>query len=74
MKKLLRVRSNNPIYWFKSVWDWTIPGIKQHRLIKRMYNFTKTIIAKRIEEFRGLDAEEMAEIKDSGQFENVFKT
>ena len=66
MKKLLRVRANNPIYWFKSVWDWSIPGNKQHRLIKRMYSFTKTIIAKRIEEFRGLGAEEMAEMKEIG--------
>lgn len=64
MKQLLRVRSNNPIFWFKTIWDWTIPGIKQHRLIQRMYKFTKTIISKRIDEFRSLDAEEMEEIKN----------
>ena len=61
---MLRVRSNMPLWWFKSLWDLSPGGREEKRLIKRMYSFTKGVIADRIKEFRSLPKDELDQIKE----------
>lgn len=64
IKNTLRIRANNPVYWYEFIWRLTPAGRREQRLISRMNKFTRDIILKRIEEFRKLSQAEVNEIND----------
>ena len=64
IKRVLRIRSNNPLYWFYPIWYLSPSGFYERKLINRMHQFTKELINNRIKQFRNLDQSEIEEMKN----------
>jgi cytochrome P450 len=66
IKRSLRVRSNNPLFWFENFFFYFTPeGWNQRNIIKRLHKFTDAILEKRVKMFKNLNKEEIQEIKES---------